>query len=262
MRFDKQQECTLVNTIDRIKSFKGKSLLTITVALCIEIKVANPKLSRREVMESAMALSPLYQALSLNHSVECISSTVIDEAETYLPKLLEATGDNSLFQEVGGVSTVFSLKDYVVLCSVQEDNCCFEVHKKGVYNSVNWWQLGQDVNLKDLFNKGDDDEYEEIRAAIRKCMAVLLFKKYAEVRETIIATGARRHLDKTSEAIWNRLPFQIKYVDTTWYTTIVRKGDFPVKAHCRWCPKSQRLTFIHTFMKHGYVRKAQKLLYA
>lgn len=261
MRFDKQQECILVDSINRITSFKGKSLLTIKMALYIDIKAANPQLSLLEVKESAMALSPLYHALSLNHSVECISSTVVDEAEIYLPKLLEAIGSNTLFQEVGDVSTVFSLKDYVVLCSVQEDNCCFEVYRKGVYESSQWWQLKQGVSLKDFFYK-DDEEHEEVRLAVRKCVASLLFKKYAEVRETIIAPGARRHLDKTSEAIWNRLPFQVKYVDAIWYTTIIRKGDYPVKAHWRWCPKSLRFTFIHTFMKHGYVRKAQKLLYA
>lgn len=94
-------------------------------------------------------------------------------------------------------------------------------------------------------------------------MSILLFKKYAPVEFKDLRPHEKLH-DQTCKYI-NDTDVQITYLDSLWFTTIVRSEGFDVRGHFRLQPKkkdglwTKELIFINPFRKAGYTAPARKL---
>lgn len=88
-----------------------------------------------------------------------------------------------------------------------------------------------------------------------------LFKRYAEIR-TVDAKSIKRPLADEPEL--KTTINGIRFLDASWYTTIVRKEGFGVRGHFRLQPcgphrSDKKLIYIHEYQKNGYVRRAKLL---
>lgn len=102
-----------------------------------------------------------------------------------------------------------------------------------------------------------------------------LFKRYAEV-EIVDAKPFKKvslpleeGMKKEDMTILNDFHLPIKFMDCSWYRTIVRKEGFMVRGHFRMQPYKNekrewdyKLIYIEPFQKHGYTRTAKKVVEA
>jgi len=98
---------------------------------------------------------------------------------------------------------------------------------------------------------------------ITNVIIISMFKKYAEV-ETKIIKGESRIDGKRNEKIINSLKSNIIYLDSKWFTNIVKSDGFKVSGHFRLQPKkndvgewTKEIIWINDFEKTGYTSKAK-----
>ena len=92
-------------------------------------------------------------------------------------------------------------------------------------------------------------------------IAYTLFKRFADIT-TVDAKSVRRH-DAAAPEVKTTLR-NIRFLDASWYTTIVRTEGFGVRGHFRLQPcgrdcAERKLVYIKEFRKKGYVRRARLL---
>lgn len=91
----------------------------------------------------------------------------------------------------------------------------------------------------------------------------LIFKKYAKVEIEISKCGEKKKSNILKDDVRNILPFNVKILDCTWFTTICRNEGFKVRGHFRLQPKKvngewvKELIYINEFEKKGYHRVAK-----
>lgn len=136
---------------------------------------------------------------------------------------------------------------------------CINVYPndKDTDDSVRGW-VSNDIDCKGL----DIEQYLSIVAYYVFC--VELFRKYATVETKIInpkekiVIGYQKHLNETKR--------KVTYLDSKWFTNIVRSDGFAVRGHFRLQPKkldgswTKELIWINDFKKEGYTSKAKVLL--
>lgn len=94
-------------------------------------------------------------------------------------------------------------------------------------------------------------------------LSYLAFKKYAPIEKNVIGSNTRTNIPHNNERILNETDVKLNYIDCTWFTEIIKKGDFKVRGHFRLQPCknekrewTKKLIYINEFMKHGYHRQA------
>lgn len=117
------------------------------------------------------------------------------------------------------------------------------------------------VDTQDEFNQSCKD------VALHSVMSMVayhIFKRYANVE-----VKNARMLDKKDQdqPIVKTTITDVNYIDCSWFTTIVRSEGFKVRGHFRLQPYKneehewdKKLIYISPFEKHGYTRRAKKLL--
>lgn len=98
------------------------------------------------------------------------------------------------------------------------------------------------------------------------CLLFLKFKEYAKIEIEEGKCGKMFHSKILREKLRNNLPFDVKIMDSTWFTTICRNEGFNVRGHFRLQPKKnengewiKELIYINEFQKYGYHRQAKIL---
>lgn len=92
---------------------------------------------------------------------------------------------------------------------------------------------------------------------VAELLGLLLF---LEVCETEVKTMPPNHkFYSNDEKYFNETRSPIEIVDSTWFTTTVRREGFPVSGHFRLQPykTGKRLIWIEGYEKHGYTRRAK-----
>lgn len=90
-----------------------------------------------------------------------------------------------------------------------------------------------------------------------------MFKRYASVETKFVKN--RSVLKSDSKKYVNQTDLDITYLDSTWFTTLVKSSEFGVKGHLRLQPKkkdgvwTKELIWINDFKKKGYSRQAKIL---
>jgi len=97
----------------------------------------------------------------------------------------------------------------------------------------------------------------------RVVQIVLIFKKYASVETKYLKSGQR--INAISCKYVNETKENFTYLDSKWFTTLVKSDAFKVRGHFRLQPKkkdgewTKELIWITDFMKEGYTAPARKL---
>ncbi len=120
---------------------------------------------------------------------------------------------------------------------------------------------------KDAVN-GDisEEQHEAYLKAVAICLGTIVptFLEFAEVETVVLsAVGDKQRRAKVDgEKYITDILGDVEIVDSGWYRTLVRDGDFGVSGHFRLQPYGplnslRKLIWIKDFVKHGYVRKAK-----
>lgn len=95
------------------------------------------------------------------------------------------------------------------------------------------------------------------------CVVLEMFKQYAQVETVLIKPNKKEVVNQ--EGVLNETSFDVTYLDSKWFTNIIRSDGFSVRGHFRLQPKkvngewTRELIWISEFQKHGYVHKARIL---
>lgn len=136
----------------------------------------------------------------------------------------------------------------------------------------------------DLFYEGNGDyilmpyintvKTEEREQEIVNCQNYMLyllnactFLKYADVEIINVYGNQRKQLPDKSDVIENKSGVRVQYIDSRWIREIIRLEGFKVRGHFRLQPIkdeegewTRKLIYINEFEKHGYHRRALKML--
>lgn len=97
---------------------------------------------------------------------------------------------------------------------------------------------------------------------VGQCLGIQLFKKYAEVETKFLPAGSK--VKGIDCKYVNDTKVDITYLDSTWFTTLVKSDAFKVRGHFRFQAygegmKERKLIWISDFQKSGYTSPAKKL---
>lgn len=102
-----------------------------------------------------------------------------------------------------------------------------------------------------------------IQISIQTLIATLNFIKYADIQVKILPAN-KRVKDIRCKYV-NDIDSNIAFLDSTWFTTLVKSDAFKVRGHFRLQPKkknnewTKELIWINDFVKTGYTAPARKL---
>lgn len=132
-------------------------------------------------------------------------------------------------------------------------------------NSTNGTCLFLSKRIIDKLGDGMD-ELEKVQDACKhmteKIAILLMFEKYAKVETETAKHGKTVKSRIINDRVKNVTPFDIRVMDSSWFTKIYRDEDYEVRGHFRLQPcgegkKDRKLIYINPFVKHGYHRNAK-----
>jgi len=132
----------------------------------------------------------------------------------------------------------------------------FENQKETKDSLISWLSKGIEI-----VDNGD----RETEISRLMCLIVILhlFKSYAQVETKILASQSK--IKDINCKYINETKLSITYLDSKWFTTLVKSDGFKVRGHFRLQPKKKEgkwtheLIYIDEFMKTGYTAPARKL---
>lgn len=114
--------------------------------------------------------------------------------------------------------------------------------------------FGEEIGVidRDWFHKKSNTEIFNLLSFIQHC----------ETEEKLVQGGRKQVINNTKHV--NDTLTDIKILDATWFTTIVKNDGFGVKGHFRFQPfgegrSNRKLIWISDFEKKGYTRLARKI---
>lgn len=111
-----------------------------------------------------------------------------------------------------------------------------------------------------IFNKEAELKIRDIQ---NNCICLFAFKKYADVETKILLPKSKNKSYKNKYI--NDTNLKVTYLDSKWFTTLVKSDAFKVSGHFRLQPIKvngkwdTKLIYINDFEKSGYTAKARKL---
>lgn len=98
--------------------------------------------------------------------------------------------------------------------------------------------------------------------AFGMALTTMLFKKYAQIETKIINPLSAQYFNDVY--CRNDTNIKITYLNSSWFTSIVREAGFNVRGHfrlqaCGEGMKDRKLIWVNDFQKSGYTREAGKL---
>ena len=120
---------------------------------------------------------------------------------------------------------------------------------------------------KQVPTKAEEEDYQQ--NTLLFVLLIYLFKKYADV-EIVDAKPFKKvpiQTDDKKDTLLVDSTLPVKYLDCSWFRTIIRKEGFMVRGHFRlqkyknekreW---DYKLIYIEPYQKHGYTRTAKKVV--
>lgn len=107
----------------------------------------------------------------------------------------------------------------------------------------------------------EEDNYTFLARCVWAPIAFKMFKTFAEVETNVVNPKSKIKTEKIKYV--NDTEFKINYLDSKWFTNIVRSEGFKVSGHFRFQPKkkdgkwTKELIWINDFEKSGYTSKAK-----
>lgn len=116
-----------------------------------------------------------------------------------------------------------------------------------------------------LIDRSNDDGIKSIiYKSINDILIVNMFKTFSQV-EVKILNAKSKNKDINCKYV-NDTNLKIQYLDSLWFTTLVKSDSFNVRGHFRWQPKLKdgkrikELIWIDEFKKTGYTKNAKSIL--
>lgn len=116
-----------------------------------------------------------------------------------------------------------------------------------------------------FMNKTKDEFAKFIQRGFGFITVLRMFKSYASVETKLLKP--KQKLKEISCKYLNETDFDVTFLDSKWFTTLVKSGEFNVRGHFRLQPKkvddkwTKELIWISEFKKTGYTAPAKKLTY-
>lgn len=109
------------------------------------------------------------------------------------------------------------------------------------------------------------EKYKDIAtSSLHSCVKIALFKRYADVELKIVKGMSKKK--EVYKTYINDTDLKITYLDSKWFTTLVKSDGFKVSGHFRLQPYKLdgkwdlKLIYINEFQKSGYTAPARKLI--
>ena len=112
------------------------------------------------------------------------------------------------------------------------------------------------------FYSSEKDPDYNISYPAQIVISFLLFKKYAEIEYKFIDGIKNKKSYINGEKIINNTELPMEFIDSSWFTTLIKTGGFKVSGHFRLQNFgkgliNKKLIYINDFEKTGYLRKAK-----
>jgi hypothetical protein len=144
--------------------------------------------------------------------------------------------------------------------TIESKSGCIVAHVKSFNDKIIFYPcLGIENEFK---------TYDKIKDAVyffdSSCVLFHLFKHYSSVETKNVAAQKKEHIAGEKKPIYNEIDRGILYLDSFWFTELVRSEEFSVRGHFRLQPKkkdgewTKELIWVDAFLKHGYHRRPQK----
>lgn len=141
---------------------------------------------------------------------------------------------------------------------------CFNSNRYGerlyIDSNDDWWMS---KDYKRSFNiNTPEEEIKELGEILGRCIALKMFKSYADVETKELKPNSKTRGINCKYV--NDTDLKITYLDSKWFTTLVKSDAFNVRGHFRLQPfgeglKEHKLIWISEFTKSGYTAPARKL---
>ena len=207
----------------------------------------------------------LFDNLYQKFNVEFVSSSFADAAWEERRTLINSVDKQGIYAALGQCSGYLVFGQWCFSYSVLESGVFFTVQYRKDVEGERILFGNANKGVADYLNEICD--YDEKNAALILGIAILIVKKYGEVETVMAASKTRRTIQEAENGvIMNCTPFMVRFIDSSWLRTIVRTEGFMVSGHFRLQPYGigrceRKLIYIQPFEKHGYVRRAKKLVY-
>jgi hypothetical protein len=168
----------------------------------------------------------------------------------------------------------YVIDDFVYMISYEvkkgsQDNELFLYifHKSGspvaMFNDSSKYKVYQNGWISSFFSvKNDAIEIQTwLMGKVREIVILKMFKSYAQVETKIIAPNSK--IKDIDCKYVNDTKLKLTYLDSKWFTNLVKSDGFNVRGHFRLQPKkhngkwTKELIWISEFQKSGYTAKAR-----
>ncbi len=234
------------------------------------------KLFFEKHVESFHALWKKYSN-KFKSNINIVSQPFVEASTKALPKLLELWTDIST-NDVSDmdISGTFIYGDFVFFIDYHikkgsEDNeiIFFKFSKDGIphilFADSAKLEIYQVIWLSNYYGLNPNDKKKIRLTAFNEFARILildLFKSYAQVETKILLP--HKILKELDCKYINNTSIEITYLDSKWFTNLVKSDTFKVRGHFRLQPKkinnkwTKELIWISEFQKAGYTAKARK----
>jgi hypothetical protein len=209
-----------------------------------------------------------------------VSMPFVEASEKASAKLMRLYDDIITDKTIKfNVYGTYIIKDFVFMINYnllegQHDFVLFIFSKAGMlmlfaenralnYENENNYVWTSDWVVKALNIETENQRILFLHNQLSMLLSIYMFRQYAEV-ETKVLEPHNRVIDIGCKYI-NETSFKITYLDSKWFTSLVKSDGFKVRGHFRLQPKKKdgkwthELIYIEDFMKTGYTSKARKL---
>lgn len=142
----------------------------------------------------------------------------------------------------------------------------FLFHKKGMPLGFYQESGKQDINgngwiSNSLQNSIENDAHDFLMKRVSTVIIMEMFKRYAEVETKFLGPNSRTKHE--NEKFLNETKIGITYLNSKWFTNLVKSDGFKVNGHFRLQPKkkdgewTKELIWINDFEKSGYTSIAK-----
>ena len=205
----------------------------------------------------------LFDMLYYDFKVDYISNSFYEAARQNVKRLIQSTCERGVYDTLGRSSGVMIVSDFLVRYAVQKEGVLLLTQSRSMdYNGGSVIRIFGNKWNADSIEGNEPNKYAQAGIV---ALAILILKKCGEIETQLIGAGVRRKSLDTGEVIKNCAPFPITQVDSSWLKTIVRTEGFLVRGHfrlqaCGEKHRDRKLTYINPFQKHGYVRRAKRIV--
>lgn len=196
-------------------------------------------------------------------NVECIDTSFQRFVEANRDKMLSSVPLDKLYDTLGLCSGYLVFGKWCAAYSITKEVSSITCQLRNDASTVQGLLFfrGNEFSANDFIR----DCCDEADTALYLGLAILIARKLTPVETKIVEAGKKSVNKKKGEKISNKTPFPVYTINSSWYKTIVCSGGFYVRGFFRlqrygYRRSKSKLIYIKPQYRHGYVRRAGKLI--